>query len=165
MKKIISLLLTFAVCLSICACTKNTDIELTLDNIENYFDIEAWVKPGDTTSCMYEEKLVDLYTTIKCSIAFTGNPNYEFVNVVIGIKFTHNNPKMPDYQLETTIYVKLNLAGKGNGSCDIETPIAKEPWNRVSSIAYNAYNANNIINTMNYSNYEFVSVTGTAIKL
>jgi hypothetical protein len=182
MKKIIALFLAITMCLSLCACGDNDDkndnsnndnsnnnnnnvIELTLDNYENYFDIDASIAIGHTTMCEYKGNFLDLVKTFKCDISFKGNTNYEYTDVVFTVKFAHETPdKFIDFYDDTIITVKVNLAGNGSGSCYVETPVAQTEWDNISQTIYAFYRPSEISVIMDYSSFEIINVTGTATK-
>ena len=177
MKKLIALLLAFAMCLSFCACGNNdknsnsnnnnvnTGTALTLDNYENYFDVSANISVGHTTMCQYKGSFLDLVKTLKCDITFTGNTNYEYTDVVFTVKFTHTGPtNFIDFCDETITTVKVNLAGNGSASCYVETPVAQTEWDNISLYVYSFYRPSEISVTLDYSSYEIINVTGTATK-
>ena len=145
---------------------KNVGVELTLDNYEDYFDIDTNISIGHTTMCQYKGEFLDLVKTLKCEIAFSGNTNYEYSNVVFTVKFVHTGPtSFIDHYADSTIIVRVNLAGNGSGSCYVETPVAQTEWDNISLPIYSFYRPNSDISlTMKYSSYEVVSVSGTATK-
>jgi hypothetical protein len=168
MKKFISVLLTLA-CLTLASCGNTvtgtaTGVELTVDNFNDYFDISATVKPGTTTMCMYKSDFVYLYKNLECEISFKGNSNYEFKDVVVEVEFYHTAPLNSEFESKKTIYVNLNLAGNGSGSCTVDTPVQTEEWDNISSTTYTFYSEKNISTTLDYASYSIVGVTGTAIK-
>ena len=186
MKKIIALLLAIAMCLSFCACGNNDDknnnnednsnsntnnsnvntgTALTLDNYENYFDVNANISIGHTTMCEYKGSFLDLVKTFQCDISFKGNTNYEYTDVVFTVKFAHETPdKFIDFYDDTIITVKVNLAGNGSGSCYVETPVAQTEWDNISQTIYAFYRPAEISAIMDYSSFEIINVTGTATK-
>ena len=137
-----------------------------LDNYEDYFDIDTNISIGHTTMCQYKGEFLDLVKTLKCEIAFSGNTNYEYSNVVFTVKFVHTGPtSFIDHYADSTIIVRVNLAGNGSGSCYVETPVAQTEWDNISLPIYSFYRPNSDISlTMKYSSYEVVSVSGTATK-
>lgn len=145
---------------------KNVGVELTLDNYEDYFDIDTNMSIGHTTMCQYKGNFVDLVKTFKCEIAFSGNTNYEYTNVVFTVKFIHTGPSdFINHYADATVLVRINLAGNGSGSCYVETPVAKTEWDNISQPIYALYKPNSDISVaMKYSSYEVVSVSGTATK-
>ena len=160
MKKIISLVLVIAITLSFISCgEKNTP--LTLENIEDYIEINASVKPGYTTRCLFKDDWVNLYKTLDCALTVSGVPGYEFNDVVIEIRCYHIPPKHPDFESVQTIYIDLNLAGNGKGSCSLQTPVATEEWDNISSASYVFYSSSGISSMLDYTAYEIVGVTGT----
>ena len=179
MKKILLLLLTASLCVSLCACggsgadtgssgdggKGNSGTALTLDNYENYFDVSASIGKGHTTMCEYKGQYLDLVKTLECSIAFEGNSNYEYTDVVFTIKFVHTGPtKFIEFYDDATITVSVNLAGNGSGSCYVETPVAQTAWDNISNEIYAFYRPAEISVAMDYSSYEIINVTGTATK-
>ena len=173
MKKIISLFLIVIMCISLFSCGNNDNTnananngtQLTLDNYEDYFDVSANIAIGHTTMCEYRGSFLDLVKTLKCDIAFQGNTNYEYKDVVFTIKFAHTGPsKFIDFYDDAVITVKVNLAGNGSGSCYVETPVAQEEWDNISQNTYAFYRPSEISVALGYSSYEIINVTGTATK-
>ncbi len=177
MKKIfITLICLSLVLLNVVACTakemgeekeKTTTtpgIELTVENIEDYIDFDGSVEATDTTRCYYKAKWIYLYSRLECSLSAKGNTNYEFHDVVIGIKFYHIVPITGETSSEKTVYMKLNLAGNGSTSCKLETPAYHEDYDNISSITYAFYSSNGISSALDSTSYEIVSVTGTATR-
>ena len=169
MKKFFALLLAVIMCFSLCACGNNANAnagtELTLDNYEDYFDVNANISTGHTTLCEYKGAFVDLVKTLKCDITFKGNTNYEYNDVVFTVKFTHTGPSnLIDFYDEAIIKIKVNLAGNASDSCYVETPVAREDWDNISPTTYAFYRPSEISVTLGYSSYEIIDVTGTATK-
>lgn len=183
MKKIISILLiicSLTLCLASCGnnnsndSNSNTDnnnsnsagVKLTLENYEDYFNIDTNISIGHTTMCKYKGDYEDLVKTLKCEIAFSGNTNYEYTDVVFTVKFVHTGPTdFINHYSDATILVRVNLAGNGSGSCYVETPVAKTEWDNISLPIHSFYRPNSDISvTMKYSSYEIINVTGTATK-
>ena len=181
MKKIISILLlicTLTLCFTSCGNNNSNDnnsndnnsndtgVILTLDNYEDYFDIDTNISIGHTTMCQYKGDFLDLVKTLKCEIAFSGNTNYEYTDVVFTVKFVHTGPTdFINHYADATIIVRVNLAGNGSGSCYVETPVAREEWDNISQPTYAFYRPNSDISVaMGYSSYEVVNVSGTATK-
>ena len=144
--------------------TEDPGIALTLDNINDYIDIKGSVEAGDTTSCLYDGEWVNLYANLDCSITVSGNTNYEYKDVVIGVKFYHYAPLSNDLVSETTKYINLNLAGNGNVKCVLETPVNQEGWDNISTLTYTFYSYKGISSALGKTSYEIVSVEGTVTK-
>ena len=172
MKKIFGLILVVVMCVSLTSCDftsifsgNNGSVELTVDNFKNYFDISFDVSKGEQRKCKFQNDFVYLYEGLKCDISLYGNPNYEYENVTVEIKFTHTGPEVLEHCAENTVSVSLNLAGNGSGSCYLETPVVKEIWDKISYYSNYYYGEERIFDTITYyTDYEIVSVTGTATK-
>ncbi len=54
MKKIISLFLIITMAFSLCACGAEKGTALTLDNVEDYLEIDGDIAPGTQTRCVYK---------------------------------------------------------------------------------------------------------------
>lgn len=166
MKKLLICALCITLILvSFVACDKNEDeIELTIDNIKDYVEIDASVKVGGTTRCKYEDEWVNLYNYFECAAQATGNSHYEYKDVVIGIRFYHHQPITDELISEETVYLKLNLSGSGDVSCQLGTAVEKDGWDNISDITYTFYSNTGIKSALDYTAYEIVSVTGTVVK-
>lgn len=167
MKKIIVMFMACLLCISIVSCDKSEKkdaIELTLENVEDYLEINPTAKPGYTERCMYLGDWVDLYNSISCNVEIKGNPNYEYENVVVGIRFYHLSVLNKELVSEQTVYVDLNLAGNGDASTMLATPVKIEGWDNISSETHTFYSYENISHAIKTTGYEIVSVQGSATK-
>ena len=142
-------------------------IQLTLSNFEDYIDINASVKVGNST---YTSSYGYVYMSAKCSFEATGNTHYKYNNVHIAIKFSHydkagygqyllnNLTVLAGKPIETeavpyddAVYtVKLNVGGNGSQTCELSTP-----W---SSEKYDYSKADTVFDR---TTYEVISISGT----
>ena len=135
---LISILLVFVMCLTMCACageTKSNEIELTLENYDDYLEFYASIRPKqyiETSSFYWLGAYSNSYTRLVENDFFTGysgyfsatpvTPNYNFHNVTIKIRFTGNvlailensnpdNPKTTNYTFDFDDTFELNVGG------------------------------------------------------
>lgn len=163
MKKIISLFLVITMVFSLCACGAEKGTALTLENVEDYVEVNGKITPGTQTRCVYRGKWIWAYNSLKCSVDISGNPNYEYQDVVVGIKVTHLDPLTREVVSERILYVDLNLAGKGEDNCYLDTLIESEDWENISLESYTCcYKSIDLC--LQSTGYEIVSVTGTVVK-
>ena len=142
MKKALSLILALVLCLGLCACGNSNKIALTQDNIETYFDIEAYM----TRIYGYDE---DFEVVAKLE-GVSENYNYENVSVTFKICRTAMCGNAHEVPYEKEITVTTNIAGDGktlehfnesdicnvtNHSTDF-TLEAKSTWEIVSISGY-----------------------------
>lgn len=163
MKKIISLFLVITMVFSLCACGAEKGTVLTLDNVEDYLEISGTASPGTTTRCVYKGNWIWAYNSLECNVGISGNSNYEYQDVVVGVKVTHLNPLTHEVVSERTLYIDLNLAGKGKAACYLDTSIENEDWENISSESYTCY-YQSIDLSLKFTGFEVVSVTGTVVK-
>ncbi len=186
MKKVLSLILVVLCCMMLFACgndmnrseetevtevTEEIDegIELTVDNIRDYFDISAYVGPGDHIDkyfCQigteYEEEY--LYESLNCEISFKGNPNYEFKDVVIEVLFEHDPPLVSrSFTSTNSVSIKVNLAGNGSGTTTLKTPVPEIMFVEELDV-FVLYSQSGISSALSYTGYETTKVSGVAIK-
>ena len=152
MKKVISMLLALVMCLSLCACGKSNDVELTLENYSTYLNVssillftgEDWLlKPADSANS------ISCNSQAETKITVTGaSTNYDYNNVVITFKVTatYNTfsgfEKTEDVVSTEELTVSCDIGGGGTGrvvvfkgrdkSYQIEENTAKIEWEVVS---------------------------------
>jgi len=143
MKKVLAMLLTFAMCLGMCACggaQKDDDsIELTIGNYNDYLDINMtianYVDPEDPYAYYYPTDIKNShgdivgygYTEVKFGFEVEGvSSNYNYNDVVITGRFNgdyegfsfwwdENDDYISiDEPFEFDITVKTNIAGNGD---------------------------------------------------
>ena len=146
------------------AQTEDTGIQLTLDNYDDYIEFDGSVEASSTTRCYHKGDWVYLCNYIECDIAAKGNSNYEYKNVIIGVRFYHVVPITGVTASEETIYIDLNLAGNGSASCRLETPANQEEYNNISQITYTFYSSIGIDSALDNTYYEIISITGSVVK-
>ena len=137
-------------------------VQLTLDNYEDYFDVNI-------TSKATNYYTLDGYLTVDCSANFSGNPNYEYNDVVIVIQFQYYDHQgyldHSEYILGLTeedpnpysidsCHLELNFAGNGTGTAQLNTSAAKE-----------SYRCKDASLVLMRTSYTVVSVSGTAKKI
>lgn len=168
MKKFLLLALTLILCINLFSCTQSSSESeatlLTMDNFEDYIEIDGSVKANTDTRCLYDGDWVYLYNSLKCSISATGNPNYEYKDVVIGVRFYHLAPLTNNLVSEETVYMSLNLAGNGDKSCVLATPVDQEEWDDISPMTYAFYSYTGISSALKNTGYEIVSVEGSVTR-
>ena len=101
MKKMLFILLALLLCYSMISCdsvsSPNTpstsesspNIPLTLENVEDYIEIDGTVEVNTDTRCTYKDEWVYLVNSLKCSLIAKGNPNYEYKDVFLEIRIFH----------------------------------------------------------------------------
>lgn len=141
-------------------CKECSVIRLTLDNYEDYLDVNA-TKRGNASRYYGAH----IYMSVDCYFEAKGNPHYKYNDVVFEIKFSHyraseyseyldyifgRSDEMVTPYDEEICTVKLNIAGNGNKSCILYTP-----WD--SEIYYYG----NIDAVYSVTMYDVISVSGT----
>lgn len=137
MKKVISIMLVLVMCFSLCACTgetKTNEIELTLDNYDDYLEISAAVWGSEeviTKNGYWLGKYSNGYKTLHTCFysGYLGSietkvvaPNFNFHNVTITIHFTGKvltiledsdpmSPSTMDHYLDFKDTFELNVGG------------------------------------------------------
>ena len=169
MKRIVAALLCMVmVCLVACcsSCSEPEDqgIELTLENYDDYFEVDGNVKAGSTTRCMSNDEWVYLCDSLKCDLSISGNSNYEYKDVTIGVRFYHYQPLVGTLVSEETVYINLNLAGNGETTCTLKTPIADEEGDDIPTLIATFYSSRGLSSALEKTGYEVVSIEGRAIK-
>ena len=173
-KRLIALLLCVILiipCLASCNTTKEDapkGTELTLENIDDYIELSGTIKAGSMSGLYkYNGEYVDLYSDFSCSMTATGNSHYKYEDVVIEIRFWHVTPLTDgSVSSETTVSLKLNLAGNGEVSCKLDTPakIAKDKGQAITPIMNTFYSYKGISSSLDKTYYEIVNVTGTVTE-
>ncbi len=177
MKKIILILLTLVMCLSLVACGNNQkdspqtekttstqttpDIKLTLDNYSTYLNVSVTPNfPGKVSGyyTMSDSKYHISNTKAGCILTVEGvSGNYDYNNVVITVKvygsyawLTDNAGPNDDIHFSEEITVSCNIAGEG------AKQIILFDGENISS-----YVKNETFNCL----WEIVSVSGTVIRV
>ena len=143
MKKAISILLVFVMCLTMCACageTKSNEIELTLDNYDDYLKISAYtVLPHDSKpdNARYFDAMdgvgcavTDYSSYMSLGVSVKGlSTNFLYSDITLEVRATgkfiavdknnvYNSTHTSVYFNETFsqyIECKLDVSGNGNG--------------------------------------------------
>ena len=166
MKKLLLVLLALLLCCSMISCGSNSskDTSLTLENVKDYIEIDGSVKVNTDTRCTYKDDFVNLVNSLKCTVTAKGNPNYEYKDVVLEIRIYHLHPLTKELISENTIYLDLNLAGNGDSSGVLATPVETEGWENVPGETYAFYSYSGIDSALKTTGYEIVSVSGKVVK-
>ena len=181
MKKAISILLVIVMCLCMCACgEKSNEIELTLDNYDDYVEIHAGIygrqavkTDNDYWLGAYSQgyKFVEneFYTGYEGSLdTEVVAPNFNFHNVTVKIHFTGNvlailedsNPDSPtttNYSIDFDDTFELNVGGtlKEDEGKIIDLPQNLLILNNFWSANYDGkYEIKNV-------NWEIIEISGT----
>ena len=179
MKKILLTLLSLTLCCLMISCdfsylsyfsdSKSNQAAskakpLTLENVDDYIEINGDVTENTTTRCKYDGELINLVNSLKCTVTAKGNPNYEYQDVVLKIRIYHLHPLSKEVVSENTIELDLNLAGNGKASGVLATPVENEEWDNISKITYTYYSPIGIDSALGKTGYEIVGVSGSVEK-
>lgn len=121
MKKIITLLITLFMCISLCSCGANS-ISLTLDNYADYLDVSGSYTMGGSPH--KDKQHGTLYPEIITNIDVEGvSSNYIYNNVEVLAKISGTYTEFPspseyyrgtETDFDKTFSIKCNKAGNGS---------------------------------------------------
>lgn len=154
MKKLIALLMTLVICLSLCACsssintTKNEPIALTTENIGDYISIRGEYKNGDYHSDLF-------YYTATADLEFqaysTVSGSFENVEITVRADLSEQRGNLEDWHLvgsedEDNVEFTFKLPAKGEYTSSYSIECYRNTWKLSGN-----------------SDLEIVSVSGTYI--